>query len=405
MNHPSKCLARHVLHTVLGLLFLASTAASGQQTAPPLPPVDISKTVTEAVKSIDIAVASRVGNVEDSIADLEKRLAAAKRADERIAILEQRVQLAESRAALERTRALGRVRPKYTNGFKLLTDIQSKSQGLVAAGYSVNALSAVSDLTDLRKYSGFKGAFDKLVGKVGDNTERSWLVGLVEEAIPKVTPALNTLAAFTPLAGAAGFALTQLRTILPAFAKDKLKGTDLKNTYTSLMCGLDAVGKLHDDLARLEQQNAKWTQDIIALQQSYPKELERYRSLVGSAPTVSDAQFYAAVEQRFNEQVTAPEYLSFVENVDQHVHAFETTARSYHLAASQHLEYWEGLKKAVMVRRDMECMQNDAGTKARFDNTIAQIDNAVNTLRTAYMFTDVSKPEYEYYRIVTANIH
>ncbi len=390
------------LALVLSLLFAAAPrAGAAQEVASALPPVDSTKSISEAQRQLDQAVDARVKELEKRLSDLEKANPGIK-VDDRVKILEQKVQLAEERNKIERTRTLGLARSKYTAGYKLVSDMQLKSQGLVAAGFSVSAYNSIADLTDLRKYPGFTPAFNKLLDKVGDKTERSWLVNLIDAAIPKPGPT-PSLASLHPIVGVAGFALTQLRNILPAFVKDKFKGNDLVGTYESLMCGLNSVTKLHDDLAVLASLNARWTEKVDSLGKHYPSALARYRTLVGAPGAgVSDAAFYDAVQKKFDQQTTvAPGmFLQFNDSIDSQNAAFESAARAYYAAVSRHLEYWEHLKQVIISRRDMPCMQTDPVAVSRFNAAIANIENAIREIRNAYMFASTDRPENEYFRLV-----
>jgi hypothetical protein len=383
------------------LLAISPRPGSAQEVKSALPPVDSTKSISEAQRQLDQAVDVRVKELEKRLSDLEKGTPSI-RTDDRVKILEQKVQLAEERNRIERTRTLGIARSKYTAGYKLVSDMQLKSQGLVAAGFSVSAYNSIADLTDLRKYPGFTPAFNKLLDKVGDNNEKSWLVSLIDAAIPKPGPT-PSLASLHPIIGVAGFALTQLRNILPAFVRDKLKGKDLVGTYESLMCGLNSVTKLHDDLATLASLNARWTEKVDSLGKHYPSALGRYRTLVGApAAAVSDAAFYDAVQKKFDEQtaVAPGVFLQFNDSIDAQNAAFEGAARAYYAAVSRHLEYWEQLRQVIMSRRDMPCMQNDMATQSRFNAAVTNTENAIKEIRNAYMFASTDRPENEYFRLV-----
>lgn len=370
-----------------------------------LPPVDSTATISESTRRLEQALDARVKELEQKIAALQLEEDSARSAAQRIRVLENRIRLVEERNSIDRMRQLGDARHRYTDGYKLLVDMQTLATALASAGESVQAYNSISGLTDLRQYAGFNAAFKRLTDKVKNNDERSWLDGLLTTAVPKIANLAASLAGVGPVVQAAGLALNKLQTILPAYAEGMLSGRDFVDTYNQLSCGLNAASSLHDDLATLAALNASWTAEVTTLTAEYPAMLSKYRTLVNApADNVPDAAFYAAVQKRFDEAANLPQedYLHFQTSVTAHNEAFKGAATRYAAAVEKHLDFWQRQKAVITDRRNLDCMQNDTGSVRRYDDAVARVDTAIAKVRLAYLFAATNRPENEYFRLVTS---
>ncbi len=390
--------ARLPMVVVTTLLF---ASLAGAQEVDVLPPVNPDQALSESESQLDEMLRARVQPIEDRIRELEGSLSTAS-TPERIELLEEKVALLENLSRAQRARELGTLRTKFTHGYKLVGDMQTKTAGLQASASVIFAYDAIIGLTDPRQYSGFEATFDHLVGRQSSN-ERGWLRDLLGRAVPVIPPGVTALATIAPALSVASLAVDQLKSLIPAMLRNSYSGNDFVNRYNTLTCGIQVVSQLHGDLITLATTNGFWTERLNTLSATYPTALGDYRRAVVLSGPVSDAAFYAAVEQRFNLAggSGADEYIVFTESVNRQNVEFENTARRYHSAVLQHIEYWQQTRNILLRTRNSACVGTDAGARARYDAAIVRVDQVINDLTVAYLFNSNDRPENEYFRTVT----
>jgi hypothetical protein len=373
------------------------------QAQPQLPRTDTTLSISQQQRMLDESLNARLLALESNVSNFQRRTDQRESSD-RIKLLEEKVDLLEQRNQIERTRFIGNTKIKYTQGYKLLDDMEALSKPLSLEGKIISAYNSTFQLTDLRQYSGFNNNITKLLESMNNNAEKDWLRNLVGKA---VIPAVQTIAEMTPLRNVANLAFDRLNSLLPIYTKSKMNGSEFVSSYESMSCALQAVNQMHDDINTLAVANARWQTRVDSMKATYPPLRQAYVSVVhtGSNP-IADAQFYLTTEQVFEGITAAPSerYFEFTDVANRRIADFETSTLLYHNVVLEYLELWKTFKQVLELRRNTTCLSSDTSVQGKYNNAIRGIDDVIKEIHQAYLFEKNDKPEYEYYRQITGTL-